>query len=355
MNETSLGFLQRCMNTASPSGFEVPLAQVWKEEADGFADRTWSDVKGNAYAVLNESGSPRVMLAGHADEIGLMITLIDNDGFLRFTTIGGWDPQILPGQRVRIRTRSGWILGAIGRHAVHLLEKEDISKAVTLKGLWIDIGARSKEDAESMVEVGDPAILDYAYETFQNGMAIGRGFDDRIGAFIVLEAMRLLAQKMPSCAVYAVATVQEEVEFGGSRASAYAIDPQVAIAVDVEHATDTPEIGDGKRQVGDVRLGRGPGIGRGPHINPRVFEILTEVAKSKGIPYQPVGISGETGTDCDAIHSLRGGVATGVVSIPNRYMHSPCEIVHLDDVENTARLIAEAVAGIDETTDFIPS
>jgi putative aminopeptidase FrvX len=355
MNETSLGFLQRCMNTASPSGFEVPLAQVWKEEADGFADRTWSDVKGNAYAVLNESGSPRVMLAGHADEIGLMITRIDDDGYLQFSTIGGFDPQVLPGQRVRIQTKHGEVLGAIGRTAVHLLEKDDKEKVVRLRELWIDIAATSKEDAESMVQIGDPAVLDYSYAKMTNGMVIARGFDDRVGAFVVLEALRLLGAMKPSCAVYAVATAQEEVGFGGARASSYGIDPQVAIAVDVEHATDTPGIGDGKRRVGDVRLGRGPAIGRGPHINHRVFELLTETADRHQIQYQPVGISGETGTDCDAIHDMRAGVATGVVSIPNRYMHSPCEIIHLEDVENTARLIAETVAGIDEKTDFVPS
>lgn len=355
MNEKSLSFLRRCMDAASPSGFEVSLTRVWMQEAEGFAGRTWSDVKGNAYAVLNEGGSPRVMLAGHADEIGLMITLIDDDGYLRFSTIGGFDPQVLPGQRVRIQTKHGPILGAIGRTAVHLLEKEDKAKVVSLKGLWIDIGATSKKDAEAMVEIGDPAVLDYSYAEMQNGMAIARGFDDRVGAFAVLEALRLLADLAPSCAVYAVATTQEEVEFGGARASSYAIDPQVAIAVDVEHATDTPDIGDGKRRVGDVRLGRGPAIGRGPHINHRVFELLTETADRHQIPYQPVGISGETGTDCDAIHDMRAGVATGVVSIPNRYMHSPCEMVHLEDVENTARLIAETVARIDEKVDFIPS
>lgn len=355
MKEESLSFLRRCMDTASPSGFEVPFSRLWLEEAKGFADRTWLDVKGNAYAVLNEEGNPRVMLAGHADEIGLMITLIDDNGFLRFCEIGGFDPQVLPGQRVRIRTRNGWILGAIGRTAVHLLEKEDNSKAVRMKDLWIDIGARNKEDAASMVEIGDPAVLDYSYEEIHNGMAIARGFDDRVGAFVILEALRLLAGKMPTCAIYAVATVQEEVDFGGARTSSYEIDPQVAIAVDVEHATDTPEIGDGKRRVGDIRLGQGPAIGRGPHINHRVFEMLTSTAKSKGIRYQAVGIPGETGTDCDVIHAMRAGVATGVVSVPNRYMHSPCEIVHLEDVESTAWLIAETVALIDENTDFIPS
>jgi tetrahedral aminopeptidase len=355
MNDKSNDFLRECMNTASPSGFEGQFSRLWVEEANGFADRTWVDVKGNAYAVLNEKGSPRVMLAGHADEIGLMITLIDNDGFLRFTTIGGFDPQTLPGQRVRIRTRHGWILGAIGRTAVHLLDKEDCSKPVSLKGLWIDIGARDKKDAQTMVEIGDPAVLDYGYEELQNGMAIGRGFDDRVGAFVILEALRLLAKMMPTCAVYAVATVQEEVDFGGARTSSYEINPQVAIAVDVEHATDTPEIGDGKRRVGDVRLGKGPAIGRGPHISHRVFDMLTNTAKAKEIQYQPVGISGETGTDCDVIHAMRAGVATGIVFIPNRYMHSPCEIVHLEDVEDAARLIAETVALIDEKTDFIPS
>ncbi|MFQ6117946.1 MAG: M42 family peptidase, partial [Candidatus Bipolaricaulia bacterium] len=240
MEERSKDFLKRYMETISPSGFEEEASKVWREEAEGFADRTWVDLHGNSFALVNEGGSPRVMLAGHADEIGLMISYIDEHGFLYFRGIGGWDPQVLPGQRVWIKTKKGKIAGMIGRKPIHLLDQEERKKVVKLEDLWIDIGAKDKEEAEKLVSIGDPVVLAYGFEELRNGIAVSRGFDDKSGAFVVLEAARLLSQLEPKAEIYAVATVQEEVGLRGARTSAFGIDPKVGIAVDVGFATDTP-------------------------------------------------------------------------------------------------------------------
>ena len=355
MEKERVEFLRRCMETVCPSGFEEEISHVWREEADRFAERTWADSHGNSFAVVNEGGIPRVMLAGHADEIGLMITYIDDNGYLSFAGIGGWDPQVLPGQRVWIQGMTGPILGVIGRKPIHLLEEEERKKVVKIEDLWIDIGAKDKEDAASLVEVGDPAVLDYSFAELRNDLVVSRGFDDRVGAFLVLEAARLVAAMNPKASVYAVATVQEEVGLRGARTSAFGIDPQVGIAVDVGFATDTPGMDKEKKKVGEVTMGKGPIIARGPNINPKLFKLFVETAKEKKIPYQIEGAPRGTGTDANAIQLTRAGVATGLISVPNRYMHSPCEIVHLGDLENIARLIAHTVVRIDERTDFIPS
>ncbi|MCK4599022.1 M42 family metallopeptidase [Candidatus Bipolaricaulota bacterium] len=355
MEKERVEFLRRCMETVCPSGFEEEISHVWREEADRFAERTWADSHGNSFAVVNEDGTPRVMLAGHADEIGLMITYIDDNGYLSFAGIGGWDPQVLPGQRVWIQGITGPILGVIGRKPIHLLEEEERKKVVKIEDLWIDIGAKDKEDVASLVEIGDPAVLDYSFAELRNDLVVSRGFDDRVGAFLVLEAARLVAAMNPKASVYAVATVQEEVGLRGARTSAFGIDPQVGIAVDVGFATDTPGMDKEKKKVGEVTMGKGPIIARGPNINPKLFKLFVETAKEKKIPYQIEGAPRGTGTDANAIQLTRAGVATGLISVPNRYMHSPCEIVHLGDLENIARLIAHTVVRIDERTDFIPS
>ncbi len=193
MEKDRVDFLRRCMETVCPSGFEESISRVWREEADRFADRTWVDMHGNSFAVVNEGGSPRVMLAGHADEIGLMITYIDENGYLSFTGIGGWDTQVLPGQRVRVQGKDGPVLGVIGRKPIHLLESEEQKKVVKFENMWIDIGAKDKDEASSLVEIGDPAVIDYGFAELRNNLVVARGFDDRVGAFVVLEAARLLA------------------------------------------------------------------------------------------------------------------------------------------------------------------
>jgi len=355
MDRGRVEFLRKCVDTISPSGFEEEISRIWRAEADKFADRTWADVNGNTYAVVNEGGSPRIMLAGHIDEIGLMITYIDDKGYLSFATIGGWDPQVLPGQRVRIRGKDGVIIGVVGRKPIHLLEAEERKKVVKIDELWIDIGAKDKEDAEEHVSIGDPGVLDYGFETLLNDLVAARAFDDRVGAFVVLEAARLAAKINPKAAIYSVGTVQEEIGMRGAHTSAFGIDPQVGIAVDVGFATDTPGMGNEKKKVGDIAMGKGPMIARGPNINSKLFDLLVSTAKKHKIPYQVKGAPRGTGTDANAIQLTRAGVATGLISIPNRYMHSPCEVVHLGDLENIAKLIAHTVASIDDNTDFIPS
>ena len=355
MEKDRVKFLRDCVEAISPSGFEEEMSRIWRKEADKFADRTWADVHGNSYAVVNEGGSLRIMLAGHMDEIGLMITYIDDKGYLSFTGIGGWDLQVLPGQRVRVRGVKGVILGVIGRKPIHLLEAEERKKVVKFDGLWIDIGAKDKKDAEKHVSIGDPAVLDYGFAPLLNDIVVARAFDDRVGAFVVLEAARLAAKMNPKAAIYAVGTVQEEVGLRGARTSAFGIDPQVGIAVDVGFATDTPGMGTEKKKVGDIAMGKGPIIARGPNINPKLFELIVNTAKKEKIPYQVEGAPRGTGTDANAIQLTRAGVATGLISIPNRYMHSPCELVHLGDLENIAKLIAHTVVKINDKTDFIPS
>ena len=355
MKKESLAFLRRYMKSTSPSGFEEEASLLWRKEADRFADRTWVDMHGNSFALVNEGGTPRIMLAGHADEIGLMITYVDEKGYLSFTGIGGWDPQILPGQRVRIRGKGGLVLGVIGRKPIHLLQEEERKKVVKMEDLWIDIGAKDKEEAATLVEIGDPAVLDYGFAELRNDLVVARGFDDRVGAFVVLEATRLLTTMNPKAAVYAVATVQEEIGLRGAKTSAFGIDPQVGIAVDVGFATDTPGMESEKKRVGDFAMGKGPIIARGPNINPPLFKLIVETAKDKEIPYQIEGAPHGTGTDANAIQLARAGVATGLISVPNRYMHSPCEIVYLTDLENASKLIAHTVATIDGETNFLPS
>ncbi len=352
MERKSLEFLKRLMETISPSGYEEEAARVWLKEAETFADRAWVDQHGNAYALVNEGGKPRVMFAGHMDEIGLMITHIDENGFLYFAGIGGWDPQILQGQRVWIRTKAGRITGVIGKKPIHLIKTEERDKATKLEDLWIDIGAKNKADAQGEVNIGDPVVLAHGFEEFKNGLALSRGFDDKSGAFVVLEAARLLTQLKPEAEVYAVATVQEEIGLRGARTSAYGIDPKVAVAVDVEFATDFPSMEAEKKKIGEVKMGGGPVIVRGANINPKVFNLLVETAKKHKLPHQVVGYPSGTGTDANAIQLNRAGVATALIGIPNRYMHSPCELVSLDDLENAARLIARFTEQIDEELEF---
>lgn len=254
MNTPSLEFLKRLLDTPGPSGFEAGAARVWREEAQGFADRVDADVSGNSIALLNEGGSPRVMLAGHIDEIGVMVTHIDEEGFLYFEGIGGWDPQVLVGQRVRVLARSAEVIGVIGRKPIHLIKAEEKEQATKLKELWIDIGARNRDAAAARgVRVGDPGVLDARLIELGDGLIASRSIDNRIGAFVVLEALRLLAEDggRPQAQVAAVATAQEEIGYhgGGARTSAYRLEPDVALVVDVTFATDSPGMEIGRAHV----------------------------------------------------------------------------------------------------------
>jgi endoglucanase len=351
MREASYEFLKRLLSTPGPSGNEGAAAKVWREEAEGFAE-VRGDRMGNSFATLNAGGSPKVMLSGHVDEIGLMITHIDDQGLLRFTGVGGWDPQVLVGQRVRIQTSAGEIFGVIGKKAIHVMEAEERKKVSEIKSLWIDIGASDGDEAKGMVRVGDVGVLDQALLELPNGRIASRSLDNRMGAFVVLEALRLLSEEDEIAAeIVAVASVQEEIGLYGARGAAFGLDPDAAIAVDVTHATDTPGVP--KNENGDHALGSGPVIARAPNLSPIVSDGLIAAAEEAGIAYTLEADSGSTVTDAAAIQFTRAGIATGLVSCPNRYMHSPNEIVDLGDLENCARLISAYVKKLDANTDFV--
>jgi endoglucanase len=309
-------------------------------------------VHGNVIAVRNEGAPVRVMLAGHCDEIGFMLTHIDGEGFLSFQAIGGVDPAVVPGMRVLVHDERGAVRGVIGRKPIHLLKEEERGKGVKLESLWIDIGAKNKKDAEKCVAVGGVATFDVGFDELRNDVVVARGFDDRVGSFVVVETMRLLSRRRPQAAVYAVSTVQEEIGLRGARTSAFGIDPHVGIAVDVGFASDYP--GADKKEVGDVKLGGGPILHVGPNINPVVARLMAKAAKQARIKTQMQAEPRATGTDANAIQVTRSGVAAGLVSIPNRYMHTPVEAVHLRDLENAAKLLAEFVMMLTPRTSFIP-
>ena len=356
MTPESLSFLKSLLDTPGPSAFEAAPARVWRAEAERFADSVRADVAGNSFATLNAEGRPRVMFAGHIDEIGVMVSHIDDDGFLSFETIGGWDHQVFVGQRVRLLGRAGPVVGVVGKKAIHIMDKDDREKASKVEDLWIDIGAANRAEAERHVRIGDPGVLAAGVLEFPNGRLVSRCIDNRIGAFVVLEALRLLAADTarPSASTTAVATTREEIAAtgGGARSSAAVLEPDVAIVVDVTHATDYPGIE--KRRHGDYRLGGGPVLARGASVSEILFERLAEAAEAESIPYTIEAASRDTHTDAEAIFNAHRGVATALVSVPNRYMHSPNEMIALEDLDRTARLLAAFVRRLTPDTDFVP-
>ena len=355
MTPESLAFLKTLLDTPGPSSFEIAPARAWRREAEPLADEVRADVAGNSYATLNPGGRPRVMLAGHIDEIGVMVTHIDDDGFVSFDTIGGWDPQVFVGQRVRLLGRGGPVTGVVGKKAIHIMDKDDRERVSKVESLWIDIGAADRAEAERQLRVGDPGVLATAVIEFPNGRLVSRSIDNRIGAFVVLEALRQLARDGKAAAsVTAVATTREEIAAtgGGARSSAASLEPDVAVVVDVTHATDYPGVD--KRRHGDYRLGGGPVLSRGASVSEVVFELLAAAAEAEGIPYTIEAASRDTRTDAEAIYNAHRGVATALVSVPNRYMHSPNEMVALEDLDRTARLLAAFARRLNPNTDFVP-
>jgi endoglucanase len=347
--------IDRLLDARGPSGYETRAATVWLDEAGTFADETWGDVHGNSFAEINPGASPRVMLAGHIDEIGLMVNHIDDQGYLWVRGVGGWDAQVLVGQRVEILAESGLVAGVVGRRAVHLIRGDDVDKAVKVKDLWIDIGATSAEEAGKRVAIGDVAVVRSDTLEITDDLLAARSIDDRVGAVVVLEALRRARDKGCSANAVAVATVQEEIGYmaaGGARTGSYGLDPSVGIVVDVTHATDHPSVD--KKEHGDIRLGGGPVLARGAAINTVVFRGLSAAAKDAGFEVQIQAIPAMTGTDADAIRMSRTGVATGLVSIPNRYMHSPNQLVSRRDLDQAAELIADFLVGLSDGDSFLP-
>jgi endoglucanase len=352
VDEASFTFLRRLLDAPGPSGFERAPARVWREEAQGFADEVWGDVLGNSFARLTHKGGPKVVIEGHIDEIGFLITHIDEEGFLWFDQIGGWDDAVVVGQRIRIVGRDGDVLGVVGRKAAHLVRREDKDKPVETKDLWIDVGAKDRADAKRRVAVGDPAVIDAGFVRLTDDLCVSRSMDNRVGAFVALEAARLLAAERPLADVYAIATTQEEVSFAGAFTASFQVAPMVAIAIDVTHSTDYPNAN--KKADGEVKLGGGPVLSRGASLNPVVYDELLAASQRLGLECPVQGAARSSGTDADALIRSGAGTATGLVSIPNRYMHSPNEVVSLADLENAARLIAGFVRTVTADSDFRP-
>jgi endoglucanase len=354
MHEPSHQFLKNLLLTPSPSGYEKPVQDVVRAWARPLADEVRTDRHGNVMAVLNPEGQPRIMLAGHCDQIGLMVQHIDDNGFLYVQPIGGWDVQVLLGQQLTVWTKEGPVAGVISRKAPHLLTGDERNKAPQVTDLWVDVGAKNRSDAEALVTHGDPITVDLCYRELRNGLVTAPALDDKVGVWTVMEALRLLQPERKSlhAAVFCVSTVQEEIGLRGASTSAHAIHPAVGIAVDVCHATDTP--GNDKKQVGDTRLGDGPVLFRGPNINPHVLDRLRDTAAELKIPTQLRGAPRATGTDANAIQLAREGVATGLVGIPNRYMHSPVEVVSLNDLDRAAKLLAEFCTSVTPQMDWTP-
>ena len=352
MRKESYNFLKALQETPSPSGFEQPVQRIVRKRMKPFASSLETDVHGNVIVGLNPKGSPRVMLAGHCDQIGLMVNYIDENGFIFVLAIGGLDPSVLPGSRVVVHSKHGPIDAVIGRKPVHVLKPEERGAKIELRELWVDIGAKNKKETEQVVSVGDPITFRLEMVHLGNDLVTSPAFDNKCGTFVVMEALRLCSIKRIKCALFAVSTVQEEVGLRGARTSCYGVDPQVGIAVDVTHATDYPDID--KRINGDIKIGGGPTISTGANINPPLEAMLVKTAKTRKIPIQMEAAPGGTGTDANAIQLSRAGVATALVSIPNRYMHTPVEVVSLGDLDAAARLIAETVAAIDGKSKFIP-
>lgn len=356
MEERSHDFLRRLLETPSPSGYERPIQDVVRTWAAEYADEVTTDRHGNVIATLfpteRTTAPVKIMLAGHCDQIGLMVQHIDCDGFLYVQPIGGWDMQILLGQYLTVWTKSGPLPGLVSRKAPHLLTPDERNKVPQFTDVWVDIGAKNQEDAASLVRHGDPVTVSLGYRPLRNGLAASPAMDDKVGLWVVMEALRLLKDRPRQAAICSVSTVQEEIGLRGAATSAYGINPHVGIAVDVCHATDTP--GNEKKQLGDTKLGAGPVLFRGPNINPRVLEELEVAATRVAAPVQVRGVPRATGTDANAIQICRAGVATGLVGIPNRYMHSPVEVVHLDDLNNAARILAEFCASVTAQTDWTP-
>lgn len=354
MLEASRAFLRELVSTPSPSGYEEKVAAVYREYVGGFADEVATDVHGNTWGALNPRSGMRIMLAGHMDEIGFQIHHIDEKGFLYFRGIGGHDTMVPLGNRVWVHGTER-VAGVIGRKPIHLLDSAEKDKRPELHDLWIDIGATSRSDAETVVKLGDCVTYQWEYQELKGSRAVGRGFDNLVGTFVVAEALRLLKDEGgldPGVGVYAVATVQEEIGLRGARTSAFGIGAQTGLAVDVDFATDHPGLS--ASRYGALELGKGPSVTRGANINPVVFQMLTQAAVEEEIAIQISAEPGGTGTDANAMQLNQAGMATGLVGVPLRYMHTPCELLDLADVESCARLLAAYCRCVKPGTDFTP-
>lgn len=352
MDDNARQFFHRLVTTPGVSGFEQPVQRVVREYSSSFVQSAETDLHGNLILATNPKSETRIMLAGHADQIGLIISYIDEDGYLYTQPVGGWDPQQLVGQQMVVWSRRGPVSGVIARRAIHLLDEAERNKVVQLKSLWIDIGASNRQQAESLVEIGDSVTLRLETVELANGLITGPAMDNRTGVWVVVEALRRAAAMGLKTAVFSASTVQEEIGLRGAQTAAYSINPHIGIAVDVTHATDSPE--SDRKQQGHVKLGAGPVIVRGPNMNPLVCDRLEQLAREHHLPTQRVALGRAASNDSNVMQISRGGVATAVVAIPNRYMHSAVEMVSLTDLDHAAELIARFCASVSDHREFLP-
>lgn len=357
MHDDARLFFDQAIATPSPSGYEERIQQLVRDYITPHADRVRIDVHGNLIAESGNDAGPRLMLAGHCDQIGMLVSYIDENGFVYAQTIGGWDPQQLIGQAMSIWTRSGEVPAVISRKPIHLLSQQERTQVVALEEMWLDVGAASDKEAAEKIRIGDPITLDLRMRPLLNSVVSGPGMDNKTGMWTVIEALRrsknLAGKGGLACHLHSVSTVQEEIGLRGAKTAAGGINPAVAIAVDVTHASDCPTID--KNKQGDIRLGRGPVIFRGPNINPRVAARLIELAEANEIPYQLAAIGRATPNDANVLQLHGAGVATGLVAIPNRYMHSAVEAISLGDIDHVAELLAHFAAALTADDDFTPA
>src|SRR5580698_187664 len=352
MRDKSLDFLRTLVNTPSPTGHESRGQRVWLDYVKKFADSTYSDAYGNCVATLNKGGSPRLMLAAHADEIAMSVNYIDLDGFIYVRKMGGVDAAITKAQRVVIHTRNGPVKGVVGNVAPHLSKHDDTHRVPKIQDLFIDIGAGSAKKAEKLVRVGDPITLNDEFDLLRGDLAVARAFDNRIGTFAVAETLRLLKESKIKlrAEICAVSNVQEEVGLLGARQIAYSLKPDMALVVDVTHATDYPTVN--KAQHGDTKIGGGPAVTHGGCNHPEVVARLEKLAKAGNIPLQHEAMSSSSGTDTDVIFWTRGGIASALISLPNRYMHSPVEVVNLKDLEQIPEIMTAFALSLEKGEEF---
>jgi putative aminopeptidase FrvX len=344
--------LRKLLTAPGPSGYEQAAAAVFRDAASAFAQVSHDSVGSTVARVKGTADGPLLAVIGHIDEIGLIVHHIDDDGFLWFSGVGGWDPIILVGQRVRIATRDGAVDGVVGKKPIHLLKEEERKQVPELRNLHIDIGAADGDAARERVRIGDVAVIAGEPLEYPNGRVVSRSMDNRLGCFVAYEVARLVAEAGGAPGdVAGVAATQEEITFAGARTTAFTLQPDIAIVVDVTFATDQP--GSEEKEIGSHKLGSGPVITRGATLDPQVFELLHAAAEEAEIPFSVAASSRYTGTDADAVHISRGGIPTGVVAIPLRYMHSPVEMVQLADVENTAKLIAAFAHKLSSDVSFL--
>ena len=354
MDEARISVLRRMIASPSPSGFEQPVQQVIREEIKQYTDEVRTDIHGNVIATLNADGQPHVMLTAHCDELGFLVRYIDSDGFIYFAPIGGFDPSTLPGNRVEIHTPNGPILGVIGRKPIHQLSSDERNAMPKISDMWIDIGAVNKEEAQQLVPLGSVVTRAAQLETLRGDLQVSRALDDKAGIFTLIETMRRIYEQRErlQAGVYFVSAVQEEVGSRGAQTSTHGIAPLIAIAVDVTYTSDHP--GTSKSEIGDVRMNGGPVITLGGHVNPRVYQMLVKAADEAGISWQLDVQAGSTYTDTDMIQVTGSGVATGLVSIPCRYMHTGSEVVSLRDIDQISDVLARFVLALDKNVNVIP-